>query len=60
MKNKQVFNEEKNLIKNLTQYKKTAQIDIVMLLTPDGKIIETNTKSTSQEKALFKDYLKNY
>jgi signal transduction histidine kinase len=59
MKNEKKIDAEKNLKKNLIQYKKAAQIDIVMLLTPEGKIIETNTKLTPQEKALFKDYLKN-
>lgn len=59
MKNEKNFYNEKNLKKNLIQYKKSAQIDIVMLLTPDGKIIETNTKLTPKEKALFEEYLKN-
>lgn len=59
IKNEKNFNDEKNLRKNLLQYKKSAQVDIVMLLTPDGKIIETNTKLTPQEKALFEEYLKN-
>lgn len=56
-KNNNFFNNDYKLKQDLMQYQKSAQIDIVMLLTPDGKLIETNTKLTPQEKALFKSYL---
>ena len=59
IKDKKTFKQKEKLIKTLNQYKKTAHIDIVMLLTPNGEIIETNTKLTTQEKAIFIDSLKN-
>lgn len=59
IKNKNIFGNDEKLKQNLIQYQKYAQFDIVMVLTPDGKLIETNTKLTPQEKALFKAYLNN-
>lgn len=56
-KTNNIFNNYDKLKQNLIQYQKSTQIDIVMLLTPDGKLIETNTKLTPQERALFKAYM---